>query len=161
MTIKSKSYEECREDFFVNLIKHAENKIKYWKRQTGYRCELADNLSQSGAEIQYCLDALAALEKQIQKKPVHIHEEYEKHDWQKDEDGNVDEFAFEWDDHTGVACTRCCTTYCVYCDPDYDEKGDKCIIDYNKCPNCGRKVTKSEKYCDDCGQALDWSDESK
>lgn len=66
--IKSMSYEECRENFFVNLIRHAENKIKYWKRQTGYRCELADNLSQAGAEIQYCQDALAALEKQIPKK---------------------------------------------------------------------------------------------
>ena len=76
MTIKSKSYEECREDFFVNLIKHAENKIKYWKRQTGYRCELADNLSQAGAEIQYCLDALAALEKQIPKKPLNKTMEY-------------------------------------------------------------------------------------
>ena len=102
--------------------------------------------------------AIEALEKQIPKKPVHIHEEYEKHDWQKDEDGNVDEFAFEWDYHNGVACNRCYTTYCVHCDPDYDEKCDKCIIDYNKCPKCGRKVTKSGKYCDDCGQALDWSD---
>lgn len=71
MTIISKSYEECREDFFVNLIKHATNKIRYWKRQTGYRCELADNLSQAGAEIQYCQDALAALEKQTPKEHHH------------------------------------------------------------------------------------------
>lgn len=120
MTIESKSYEECREDFFVNLIKHAENKIKYWKRQTGYRCELADNLSQAGAEIQYCLDALAALEKQIPKKVTHE-----------------------------ATLLRCCT-----------------------CPTCKNVVDKFEKWgestvritynhCQICGQALDWSDESK
>lgn len=67
--IKSMSYEECRENFFVNLIRHAENKIKYWKRQTGYRCEIDDNLSQAGAEMQYCQDALNALEKQTPQKP--------------------------------------------------------------------------------------------
>ena len=67
--IKSMSYEECRADFFVNLIRHAENKIKYWKRQPGYRCEIEDNLSQAGAEMQYCQDALNALEKQTPQKP--------------------------------------------------------------------------------------------
>lgn len=66
--IKSMSYEECREDFFANLIRHAENKIKYWKRQTGYRCEIDDNLSNAGAEMQYCQDALQALAKQTPKK---------------------------------------------------------------------------------------------
>lgn len=70
MTIKVMSYEECREDFFVNLIKHAENKIKYWKRQKGYHCEIEENLSNAGAEISYCQDALNALEKQIPKRPI-------------------------------------------------------------------------------------------
>lgn len=70
MPIKILSYEECREDFFVNLIKHAENKIKYWKRQKGYRCEIDNNLSEAGAEISYCQDALKALEKQIPKNPI-------------------------------------------------------------------------------------------
>jgi hypothetical protein len=68
MKIKVMSYEKCREDFFVNLMKHAENKIKYWKRQKGYRCEIEDNLSEAGAEMQYCQDALFALEKQMPKK---------------------------------------------------------------------------------------------
>ena len=70
MTIKVMSYEECREDFFVNLIKHAENKIKYWKRQKGFHCEIEENLSNAGAEISYCQDALKALEKQIPKKLI-------------------------------------------------------------------------------------------
>lgn len=70
MKIKEMSYEECREDFFVNLIKHAENKIKYWKRQKGYRCEIDDNLAEAGAEMQYCQDALNALEKHIPKNVI-------------------------------------------------------------------------------------------
>lgn len=70
MTIKAMSYEECREDFFVKLIKHAENKIKHWKQQKGYRCEIEENLANAGAEISYCQDALKALEKQIPKKPI-------------------------------------------------------------------------------------------
>ena len=70
MTIKEMSYEECRKDFFLSLIKHAENKIKYWKRQKGYRCEIDENLSEAGEEISYCQDALNALEKQIPKKPI-------------------------------------------------------------------------------------------
>ena len=68
MKIQKMSYEECREDFFVNLIKHAENKIKYWKRQKCYRCEIDYNLAEAGAEMNYCQDALKALEKQIPKK---------------------------------------------------------------------------------------------
>ena len=71
MTIKVMSYEECRKEFFVNLIKHAENKIDYWKKQKGNRCEIEEKLSKAGAEISYCQNALKALEKQIPKKPTH------------------------------------------------------------------------------------------
>lgn len=116
MKIKQMPYEECREDFFVNLIKHAENKIKYWKRQKGYRCEIDENLAEAGAEISYCRDALNALEKQIPKK-----------------------------------CT----------DGFHKEK----FID-GRCPTCSFRQSKGDiewkrqfnKYCRNCGQALDWSD---
>lgn len=67
--LKPCPYEECRENFFVNLIKHAENKIKYWERQTGYRYEIGEHLSQAGEEIQYCQEALQVLAKQIPQKP--------------------------------------------------------------------------------------------
>lgn len=110
MTIKVMSYEECREDFFVKLIKHAENKIKYWKRQKGYCCEIQENLENAGAEISYCQDALNALEKQIPKK-VNISLK-----------GTTD-----WN-------TKC------------------------HCPNC-RALISNGKYCYECGQALDWSEE--
>ena len=118
MTIKSKSYEECRENFFVNLIRHAENKIKYWKRQTGYRCEIDDNLSQAGAEKQYCQDALKALEKQIPKKP-----DYEG-------DGYDDNGEIIYD-----------TSYCPCCRHEFEAYYD--ITDY--CPNCGQALDWSEE----------------
>lgn len=100
--------------------------------------------------------AISAIEKQIPKKPIHIHEEYDKHDWYKDEDGNIDEFAFEWAFHNGVVCKRCQKTYCVHCDPNYDN--DKCIVNEYKCPTCSALITRS-KLCENCGQVLDWSGE--
>lgn len=51
--------------------------------------------------------------------------EFEKHDWVKDEEGNIDELAYEDPDggyHTGPVCQRCGTSYCSYCTPKYDEK---------------------------------------
>lgn len=102
---------------------------------------------------------VSALEKQIPKKPIHIHEEYEKHEWIKDKDGNVDEWAFESGYCNGVRCIRCYETQCVHCNPNYDD--DKCIVDKDLCPNCKTELFgyKKVKYCDKCGQALDWGEE--
>lgn len=61
--------------------------------------------------------AKAAMEKQIAKKPKHIHEEYEKHLWKTDARGNVDEWAFESGFCKGVLCLRCGETECVHCNP--------------------------------------------
>jgi hypothetical protein len=47
-----------------------------------------------------------------------------KHNWVKDEDGNVDEWAWERDFHNGVFCNRCYKMFCVHCNPDYDK--DEC-----------------------------------
>lgn len=102
--------------------------------------------------------AVDALEKTIAKKPVHIHEEYDHHEWRKKEDGSIDEFAWSYESHNGVACERCNETYCIFCDPDYDEKGDKCIIDEHYCPNCGKYIISSDEYCNKCGQHIDWSE---
>ena len=118
MTIISKSYEECREDFFVNLIKHAENKIKYWKRQTGYRCEIEDNLSQAGAEMQYCQDALKALEKQIPKKVTHE-----------------------------ATLLRCCTCpTCKNVVDKFEKWGESTVrITYDHCQICGQALDWSDE----------------
>jgi hypothetical protein len=61
-----------------------------------------------------------ALEKQTPQKPIHIHEEYEKHDWQKKQDGTVDDWAWDNDVHSGVICNRCYETVCTLCHEDYD-----------------------------------------
>lgn len=45
-----------------------------------------------------------------------------KHDWVKNEDGSVDEWAWESGFHNGVVCRRCGEHFCVNCVPDYDEK---------------------------------------
>ena len=98
-----------------------------------------------------------AAKKQIPKKPIHIHEEYDKHDWHKKSDGTVDDFYWDSDIHSGVQCKRCGEIVCTLCHEDYDEEAGKCVIDKHLCPNCKRGVGKF-KHCPDCGQALDWSD---
>lgn len=102
--------------------------------------------------------AFKALEKQIQKKPVHIHEEYPKHQWQCDKDGEVDLWAWSHQCCNGPVCERCGEVVCENCNPDYDE--EECIVDEHYCPSCNKKLYKSlnKKYCDDCGQALDWEE---
>lgn len=102
--------------------------------------------------------AVSALEKQVPKKPIHRHEEYPKHQWQKDDDGNIDECAFLEQYHTGVRCERCRKTVCALCNPNYDE--DKCITDFYLCPTCNEKLSKydSPNGCKSCLQRLDWSD---
>lgn len=33
------------------------------------------------------------------------------------------------------------------------------ITPFYKCPSCGNEIYENQKHCDNCGQALDWSDE--
>lgn len=33
------------------------------------------------------------------------------------------------------------------------------LFDYYSCPNCSINLDHKRSYCEDCGQALDWSDE--
>ncbi len=98
--------------------------------------------------------SIKSLEKQIPRKPLHIHEEYDKHEWKKDENGNVDEWAFEQGLCAGVVCERCGESVCVWCEPDYD-KG-KCVVKKDVCPNCNSEVTKQYKHCPECRQKLEW-----
>ena len=97
-----------------------------------------------------------AIHKQTPKKPVHIHEVYPKHDWFCDEDGEIDMWAMESGFHNGPMCQRCYHSECHHCNPYWDN--DECIVDENRCPSCGVKVSRHIKFCTDCGQALDWSE---
>lgn len=47
-----------------------------------------------------------------------------KHNWKKDENGNVNEWAWESGFHNGVICMNCGRSVCVHCEPDYLELDD-------------------------------------
>ena len=103
--------------------------------------------------------AIQALEKQIPKKAEHKVIKYGKHKWRKDKNGEIDDFAFDYDYHNGVVCEICGEAVCVHCNPDYDKLED-CEDDYYICPTCGDKFYSKRDYCS-CGQRLDWSDENE
>ena len=108
--------------------------------------------------ISYAQFAIDALEKQIQKKPIHIHEEHSEHLWRRDENGEIDLWAFELGYCNGPVCTRCWHSECEHCNEDWEtDPTEPCVIDRDICPCCGHVLSK-HKYCPDCGQALDWSE---
>ena len=98
-----------------------------------------------------------AREKQIPKEPKHALIKHGKHTWRKDENGEVDDFAWDFGYHNGVACEVCGETVCVHCNPEYDELTD-CEEEYWNCPSCGKKIYFKSKCCD-CGQVINWSKE--
>ena len=111
--------------------------------------------------ITYANLSVAALEKQIPKKPVHIHEEYPEHLWQRNADGTIDTSAMSSGFHNGPYCTRCHHSECEWCNPDWEtEPEEPCVVDKDVCPVCGKEVDywHRGKYCNECGQALDWSE---
>ena len=105
-------------------------------------------------------NALRCLKKELLKEleakpPVHIHEEYPEHDWEREENGDIDDFAYDGDYHNGPMCKRCYYSFCIHCDPNGWNK-KPCIIDEYKCPKCGRYISKGTKFCSDCGPAVKW-----
>ena len=102
--------------------------------------------------------SIEALEKQIPKKPIHIHEEYPEHLWQRDKNGNIDLWAFEEGYCDGPVCTRCWHSECVHCNEDWEtDHVCDCVVDKDICPVCGSELTGKYKFCHECGQALDWN----
>ncbi len=47
-----------------------------------------------------------------------------KHNWERDENGNINEWAWESGFHNGVFCVDCGKSVCVGCNPDYMELDD-------------------------------------
>lgn len=109
----------------------------------------------SDSEVQTTAQAALEMLKAQAKAPIHIYEEYQKHDWQTTEDGEIDIFAFEYDYHNGPVCKRCGYSYCIHCLPDGRENGP-CVIDEYKCPSCERYISKGTKFCSECGQEILW-----
>lgn len=71
--------------------------------------------------VEECREAMA---KQRRKKPEHFHKKYGKHKWRRMENGEIDECAWDFGNHNGVACEICGETVCVLCNPNYDELYD-------------------------------------
>lgn len=102
-------------------------------------------------------DIVAILKEQEPKTPIHIHEEYPEHDWETDEDGNIDEWAMSDGFHNGPVCKRCYHSFCIHCEPSKFNNGNgPCVIDEYKCPKCGCILQKGTKFCSECGQAVKW-----
>lgn len=97
--------------------------------------------------------------KQISKKPVHIHEEHSEHLWRRDKNGEIDTSAWEAGCCNGPVCTRCWHSECIYCNEDWETNPTwPCVVDKDICPICGSELNSRSKYCPECGQALDWSE---
>ena len=99
----------------------------------------------------------SAVLKQIQKKPVHIHEEHSEHLWSRNKKGEIDMFAFESGYCNGPMCTRCYHVECEHCNPKWEtEPEEPCIVDEDICPTCNNTIAVVGNFCLHCGQALDW-----
>jgi hypothetical protein len=99
-----------------------------------------------------------AINKQIPKKPIHIHEEYAEHDWMRDKNGKIDTWAWDAGFHNGPMCTRCFHSECEHCNPKWEtEPEEPCVVDEDVCPSCNNTIAVVGKFCINCGQALDWS----
>jgi hypothetical protein len=62
-----------------------------------------------------------------------------EHDWELDEDGEIDTFAFEVDNHNGPACKRCFYSYCHHCQNGPDKP---CKVD---APNYAESISLAWK----------------
>ena len=110
-------------------------------------------------KLETSIMAVEALEKQIPKKPIHIHEVYHNHDWKCDENGEIDMWALSVGYCNGPMCNRCHASVCEHCNPEWNE--EECVIDERRCPSCSEEVHyyyDTDKFCRNCGQALDWSE---
>ena len=62
------------------------------------------------------------------EKVVHFHQEFPEHDWERDEDGRIDEFAMVYEYHNGPYCNRCGYSFCIHCTPGVGMLHDALLI---------------------------------
>lgn len=105
-------------------------------------------------EIGTVEECRAAVEKQKAKRIKHIHQEFEEHKWARMENGEIDDMAFQYENHNGPICERCGYYFCMLCKPDGWDK-EKCVTDDYICPTCGANVGENDIYCQKCGQKLE------
>lgn len=97
--------------------------------------------------------------KESPKIPIHFEERHNYHTWKKEEDGEIDEFAFMGEICNGPVCEVCGYSFCKHCNPD-GYKDTNCVRSWYGCPYCGEKVSYGRKRCD-CGQVLKWEEDGR
>ena len=87
----------------------------------------------------------------VEKKVAKWEQSY-NHLWAKDENGDIDMFAFEEDYHNGPRCTKCDDYFCAHCTPNWAET--KCSIPHYVCSCCHAEVRTASAYCPRCGSKM-------
>lgn len=75
-----------------------------------------------------------------------------KHKWETDENGKIEEYAWDHEFHNGPACVICGAHPCVYCNPAWEE--DENCYEHFVCSICGRHEEVKHPYCH-CGAKMD------
>jgi len=118
-------------------------------------CHNCDHKDEYIEELETEVEELKALkEKSVAKSPKRKYVKCGKHKWKRRENGEVDDWAWDYNYCNGVVCDVCGKTVCVHCIPNYDDLEDCEIEDYI-CPTCGEIVEYEEHHCK-CGQRFDW-----
>lgn len=87
---------------------------------------------------------------------IHIHKEYPEHEWKRKENGEIDDCAFDMDNHNGPMCVRCWDSFCIWCEPNGFETHKRCVVDWYECPECGGAVPEGQGHCAHCGKGIVW-----
>lgn len=151
------------------VIRGIQHEASFGRGKCGHYCSEKDTVSckydkDGTCILHWAADALSLLKALEPQPPKHIHEEYPEHDWVREKDGSIDEFAMEGGFHNGPRCKRCNDSFCVHCEPDGYETHKPCIVDEDRCPKCGKELfspwgkTQKITYCMDCGQAVKWDE---
>ena len=130
--IIASSYEESRLEFFETLKKYHERMLHWWKNQKPYKkgyehCDpmyIHSKCSYHGAAIQYCEDAIKALQENVRHG-----------EWIVDDLGRA---------HCSICRKRLPTVKQYYADCD-DLEEDTEIDETEFCPNCGAKMDSGKE----------------
>ena len=75
-----------------------------------------------------------------------------KHKWKTEDNGEVDEFAWDREFHNGPVCMICSFTPCVHCRSGWED--DEGCKEHFVCSVCGTHEEKKHPYCH-CGAKMD------
>lgn len=62
---------------------------------------------------------------------------FSEHQWRLNENNEIDNWAYDFEEHNEPCCTRCYHSYCINCN-DEEEKNYPCIVrvpNYSGCPS--------------------------